>query len=108
METNQQLWAVVVTTNDHPGDTAAIASVFSGRGLQIDSFIGFGSTPEETDQPQGRILITFYAFTGRCQALCRILESLEAVVGVQCSAENAMPANLLQQALVLKQHLSKM
>ena len=108
METNQQLWMVVVTTSDHPGDTAAIASVFSGRGLQIDSFVGFGSTSADEGRPQGRILITFYAFAGRCQALCRILESLEAVVAVQCYAENTMPSDLRQQALALKQHLMTM
>ena len=105
MEPDQQLWIVVITTNDRPGDTAAIASVFSGRGIQIDSFIGFGSTPGDKGRSQGRILITFSAFAERCQALCRILASLEAVDSVRSFAEHNFPAHLLHQAHALKQQL---
>lgn len=105
MEPDQQLWIVVIITNDRPGDTAAIASVFSGRGIQIDSFIGFGSTPGDKGRLQGRILITFSAFAGRCQALCRILASLETVIAVRSYAQHNIPPDLLRQAHALKQQL---
>lgn len=101
-----QLWLVVLTTRDHAGDTTAIASVFSGRGIQIDSFIGFGGNLQASGEPQGRIMLTFQAFEARCHALCRVLASLEAVAAVQCFAEAEMPTGLLEKTLEVKQWLA--
>jgi len=106
MASETQLWLVVLTTRDHAGDTAAIASVFSGRGIQIDSFIGFGGNPQASGEPQGRIMITFRAFAERSRALCRVLDSLEAVAGVRCFAENEIPADLADKAAAVKRLLA--
>ncbi len=103
-----RLWLLVLTTRDHPGDTAAIASIFSGRGIQIDSFIGFGSIKTEDDSHEGRIMLTFYAYSERCQHLCRILESLEAVIAVRCCLPDAAVNELLLQAQNMKMLLGAM
>jgi acetolactate synthase small subunit len=103
----RSLWLLVLTTRDHPGDTAAIASVFSGRGIQIDSFIGFGSIAAAENRNQGRIMITFYAFPDRCQNLCRVLESLEAVRSVRCFDPEATGTELVSQAGSIKELLAK-
>ncbi|MDR2550535.1 MAG: hypothetical protein LBD10_10100 [Desulfobulbus sp.] len=102
------VWLMVLITRDHAGDTAAIASVFSGRGIQIDSFIGFGSNPQASGEPQGRIMITFHAFADRCRTLCRVLVSLEAVAEVRCFAEHEIPAELAARTAAVKQLLATM
>ena len=106
MADEQVLWLVLLITRDHAGDTAAIASVFSGRGIQIDSFIGFGSIPGSDGGRQGRIMITFQAFRERCQSLCRVLESLEAVSAVRCFGPDQIPSELIRQARSVKRHLT--
>lgn len=106
MTDETQLWLVVLTTRDHAGDTAAIASVFSGRGIQLDSFLGFGGNPQAGNESQGRIMLTFRAFGERCRTLCRVLASLEAVAEVRCFAEGETPAELTQQAQRLKRLLA--
>jgi len=108
MTDERQQWLVVLTTRDHAGDTAAIASVFSGRGLQIDSFIGFGDFTGSKGNREGKIMLTFRAFPDRCQSLCRILESLEAVSTVRCSAVEQPPADLLTQCQALKDILARL
>jgi hypothetical protein len=102
MASETHLWLVILTTRDHAGDTAAIASVFSGRGIQIDSFIGFGENPQTGGQSQGRIMITFTAFAERCRALCRVLGSLEAVAEVRCFAEDEIPPDLKVKTAEMK------
>jgi acetolactate synthase small subunit len=108
MKNEMRLWLAVLTTRDHAGDTAAIASVFSGRGIQIDSFIGFGGNPQVGGESEGRIMITFTAFEERSRTLCRVLESLEAVAEVRCFAETDIPAELMLQALAVKLLLAEM
>ncbi|MGD9947760.1 MAG: hypothetical protein AB7U29_04685 [Desulfobulbus sp.] len=102
----RRLWLLVLATRDHAGDTAAIASVFSGRGIQIDSFIGFGSIKGKKDKQEGRIMITFHAFSERCQNLCRILESLEAVISVRCFGPETTVNDLLTQSRHIKNLLA--
>jgi len=106
MTNERGLWLVVLTTRDHAGDTAAITSVFSGRGIQIDSFIGFGGNPQASGESQGRIMITFHAFAERSRALCRVLASLEAVAGIRCFSANDIPTELIEKALAVKRLLA--
>lgn len=106
MRSEMQMWLVVLTTRDRAGDTAAIASVFSGRGIQIDSFIGFGGNPRADGGSQGRIMITFNAFEERCRTLCRVLASLEAVAAVRYYAESDSPQDLMKNAVIIKQLLA--
>jgi len=106
MANKTSLWLVILTTRDHAGDTAAIASVFSGRGIQIDSFVGFGGNPQSGGRSQGRIMITFSAFAERCQALCRVLDSLEAVAEVRCFAEDEIPPDVQTKTAEMKQLLA--
>ncbi len=108
MTSEMRLWLVVLTTRDHAGDTAAIVSVFSGRGLQIDSCLGFGSILQADGQSRGRIMITFRAFAGRCHALCGVLASLEAVATVRCFADGEIPPELMQAAGAVKGLLAAM
>ena len=106
MTDTRQPWLVVLSTRDHAGDTAAIASVFSRRGIQLDSFLGFGGNPQAGSESQGRIMLTFRAFAERCRTLCRVLASLEAVAEVRCFAEEETPTELMQQAQRLKRLLA--
>jgi hypothetical protein len=108
MTNEMRLWLAVLTTRNHAGDTAAITSVFSGRGIQIDSFIGFGGNPQASGESQGRIMITFYAFEERSRTLCRVLASLEAVAEVRCFAEADIPPELMIKALAVIQLLVEM
>lgn len=108
MNDTRQPWLVVLSTRDHAGDTAAIASVFSGRGLQIDSFIGFGAFDPADGGSAGKIMLTFRAFAERCHSLCRILESLEAVTAVHCYGAEQIPTELLQQSRIIKELLATM
>lgn len=108
MNDARQPWLVILTTRDHAGDTAAIASVFSGRGLQIDSFIGFGAFDRADGGGEGKIMLTFRAFADRCHSLCRILESLEAVTAVHCYGAAQIPHELLQQSQAIKNLLAEM
>lgn len=102
----QDFWLVILSTRDRAGDTAAIAAVFSGRGLQIDSFVGFGGHPVSEEQSEGRIMVTFYATAERCQSLCRVLDSLQAVLSVRCLAENEIDPDLLKEHAGIKKRLT--
>ena len=108
MTNDMRFWLVVLTTWDHSGDTTAIASVFSGRGLQIDSYLGFGGNPQADGQSRGRIMITFRAFAGRCHALCRVLASLEAVATVRCFTDEEISPELMCTAGAVKRLLAAM
>lgn len=107
MQTEQALWRVTLTTRDHAGDTAAIASVFSGRGIQIDSFIGFGGNPAADGASAGCIVVTFHAFEDRAHTLCRVLQSLEAVVSVACEPAGTQD-ELATLAAAVKARLTRM
>jgi hypothetical protein len=58
--------------------------VFSGRGIQIESFIGYGDPAGAPDRREGMIAITFHAFRPRMEMVRRVLARLEAVRSVDC------------------------
>lgn len=77
-------WLFLIRTEDRPGAAAAIAMVFSGRGIQIESFIGYGDPACAPDRREGMIAITFHAFRSRMEMVRRVLARLEAVRCVDC------------------------
>lgn len=77
-------WLFVIRTEDRPGAAAAVAVVFSGRGTQIESFVGYGDPLYSAGRNEGVILITFAAFQSRMEMVRRLLERLEVVRSVEC------------------------
>ena len=77
-------WLLLIETEDRPGAAAAIAMVFSGRGIQIESFIGYGDPAYSAGRREGIIAITFLAFAHRMEMVRRVLQRLEAVRRVAC------------------------
>jgi len=77
-------WLFLMVTDDRPGAAAAIAGVFSGRGIQIESFIGYGDPAYSAGRSEGIIAITFFAFRHRMEMVRRIIQRLEVVHSVDC------------------------
>jgi hypothetical protein len=77
-------WLFAIRTEDRPGAAAAIAVVFSGRGVQIESFVGYGDPRYSAGRTEGVILITFAALRSRMEMVRRLLERLEVVRRVEC------------------------
>jgi len=75
-------WLFFVKTEDRPGAAAAIAMIFSGRGIQIESFIGYGDPVYSAGRSEGNIVITFSTFAHRMELVRRILQRLEVVHSV--------------------------
>jgi hypothetical protein len=92
-------WIILLTIVDRAGSTAAVASVFSGRGIQLDSFLGFGG---EAIASGGRVLISFRAFPERVAVICRVLESLSVVTRLESYRYSDCPAAIRQAAEALK------
>jgi hypothetical protein len=77
-------WLFLIETDDRPGAAAALAMVFSGRGIQIESFIGYGDPVYSAGRDTGIIVITFKAFRHRMEMVQRVLQRLEVVHTVDC------------------------
>jgi acetolactate synthase small subunit len=71
-------WLFVIKADDRPGVAASIAFVFSGRGVQIESFIGYGSA-QVADENEAVLGITCRTFERRMEMVRRVLERLEDV-----------------------------
>jgi len=82
-------WLFLIETDDRPGAAAALAMVFSGRGIQIESFIGYGDPAYSAGRDTGIIVITFKAFRHRMEMVQRVLQRLEVVHTVDCSDYDA-------------------
>ncbi len=95
-------WVILLTILDRAGSTAAIASVFSGRGIQLDSFLGFGGEPGEGSTSCGRVLISFSAFPERVAVICRVLESLSVVTRLQSYRYADCPEAIREAAEILR------
>lgn len=100
MERNREgHWLLLIETEDRPGAAAAIAMTFSGRGIQIESFIGYGDPAYSAGRREGIIVITFLAFAHRMEMVRRVLQRLEAVRSVVCY-DYAHDARLVKTATV--------
>jgi hypothetical protein len=76
-------WLFFVRSEDRPGAATSLAAAFSGRGIQIESFIGYGSAGHEEESPEGVIAITFHAFERRMDLVRRVLLRHEMVKSVR-------------------------
>ncbi len=106
MINEQSKWLLILSTLDRPGDTAAIASIFSGRGIQIDSFLGYGNNSTVEGESNGTIMIAFNAYPERKQMMCQLLESIQAVTNLTCYLYSEAPQDLIVTVSRLKQRLS--
>lgn len=79
MENKEGRWLFIVKTDDRPGAAASVAVAFSGRGLQIESFIGYGDINYHSRNTEGVIAITFQAFERQVHHVARVLTRLEQV-----------------------------
>ncbi|MCB2156447.1 ACT domain-containing protein [bacterium] len=76
-----------IGVQDRPGVMAAVANVFSGRGVSMESILTLRGW-SETDEPQ--VIVTVRANERRRRLLHRVLERLEVVNNVmQMQAEDA-------------------
>jgi hypothetical protein len=78
-ENREGHWLFIVKTEDRPGAAASIAVPFSGRGIQIESFIGYGNARYYQELSEGIIAITFKTFKRRMEMVHRALLRLELV-----------------------------
>jgi hypothetical protein len=95
-------WIILLTILDRAGSTAAVASVFSGRGIQLDSFLGFGGESAKGEFSSGKVLISFRAFPERVAVICRVLESLSVVTKLESYQYADCPEEVLRAADTLK------
>jgi hypothetical protein len=100
-------WIILLTIHDRAGSTAAIASVFSGRGIQLDSFLGFGGELGRGNASCGKVLISFRAFPERVAVICRVLESLSVVTRLQSYRNADCPEAIREAAEVLRAALGQ-
>ncbi|HAA30181.1 MAG TPA: hypothetical protein DCE56_23975 [Cyanobacteria bacterium UBA8553] len=78
----EQRWVFVIKAQDKPGAMAAAASVFSTRGVSLDTILGGQMTGTGTDG--GRIVLSFRATQRKQDMLLRVVERLSAVLKVDC------------------------
>ena len=79
-ETNGiQRWAFRIESAHRPGVTHAIAAMFSGRGLQLDGFYGWGDELNPGDGERATIIIIFRSFESRMKQMSQMLRRLHHV-----------------------------
>lgn len=103
IQEREEHWLFLIRTEDRPGAAAAIAMVFSGRGIQIESFLGYGNPTYSESCREGVIVITFFAFRPRMEMVRRIIQRLEVVRRVDCYDYASTPG-LLKTAMVRLSH----
>ncbi|MCS6950997.1 MAG: hypothetical protein RMM06_08675 [Armatimonadota bacterium] len=74
-------WVFVIKVHDRPGALTAIASVFSSRGVSLDTTLG-SSAPDMPDTP-GTIILSFRATERKKETLLRTVARLQQVVQVE-------------------------
>lgn len=77
----EQRWVFVVKAQDKPGALTAAASVFSNRGVSLETISGSGIAL--TEASEGRIVLSFWANERKKDMLLRALQRLSTVVQVQ-------------------------
>ena len=100
-------WVILLTILDRAGSTAAIASVFSGRGIQLNSFLGFGGKSVKGKSSNGKVLICFSAFPERVAVICRVLASLSVVSHLESFQYADCPEAIRQATDTLKAALEQ-
>lgn len=78
----EQRWVFVIKAQDKPGALTGAASVFSTRGVSLDTILGGGLTGTGVDG--GRIVVSFRATQRKQAMLLRVVERLSAVLKVDC------------------------
>ena len=74
-----QRWAFRIQSAHRPGVTHAIAAMFSGRGLQLDGFYGWGDELNLDDGEGATIIIIFRSFESRMKQMSQMLRRLAHV-----------------------------
>lgn len=95
VEVESMRWVFVIRLWDRPGALAAVASVFSDRGISLESIVGHGAFVETG---KGTIVVSFTATDRKKQMALRTLERLSRVISV--SEYTYESPNLRKTALV--------
>lgn len=74
-------WVFVIKVQDKPGALTAIASVFSSRGVSLDTTLG--SSPTDFSDNPGTIVLSFRATERKKETLWRTVARLQQVVHVE-------------------------
>lgn len=72
-------WLFVLKTEDKAGVATSVTAAFSGRGISIESFLGYSSDLHVGGEGESIIMITFRAFERRMRTVQRALKRLELV-----------------------------
>ncbi len=84
MTTKLTPWLFRIRVEDRPGIMAAIAATFSRRGIQVESFHGYGAPLTlGQENPEGLVLASFKAYDYRMNSLQRVLSRLQQVKQVE-------------------------
>ena len=74
-------WVFVIKSQDQPGVLTTATSVFSNRGVSLETILGSGGSVTGTEE--GRFVLSFRASKRQQELLLRTLERLSAVKQVQ-------------------------
>lgn len=81
-------WAFIISAADRPGIMTSVASVFSGRGLQVEAIMGNGGRPGDAE-----LTVIFEALESRKDSMFKLIGRLENVHHVEahdCSADTLL------------------
>ena len=71
-------WAFIISAADRPGVMTSVASVFSGRGLQVEAIMGNGGRPGNAE-----LTVIFEALESRKESMFKLIGRLENVHHVE-------------------------
>ena len=78
----EKRWLFVLTTEEKPGVAASVTAAFSGRGITIESFLGYGNSMPPENESRSLIMVIFRAFEQRMKTIQRALQRFEVVNSV--------------------------
>jgi len=78
---DEERWVFAIKAQDKPGALTAAASVFSTRGVSLETILGSGIALTEAEE--GRMVISFWASERKKDMLLRVLQCLSTVLQVQ-------------------------
>ena len=81
-------WAFIISAADRPGVMTSVASVFTGRGLQVEAIMGNGGRPGNAE-----LTVIFEALESRKDSMFKLIGRLENVHHVEahdCSSDTLL------------------
>ena len=80
-----QKWVFMIQAEDRPGVTTSIATIFSGRGFQIETIMGYGHEASQKNS-EALMIVVFEALESRKDIMLKLTERLELIQSVRAYA----------------------